>query len=130
MCDGHNEAVDDTAGEVNGSRLGRNHDGAGACSQVDASVTGGVVVDRLLPRTDDDVGIGEWPPPGARHGYGGHEDRHGQGRRAERPREASEQPGHGRMGANVVHDAQPVKGSVRYGRNLPSGGGFVPRSKC
>jgi hypothetical protein len=134
MRDRHDEPIDDEAGEVNRSRFGRNNHGAGGRVHVDATMTGGIVVGRGLPRPNDDVRFGERPQPSARRrcggGHGGGEHRHGQSDREQRLRQAGGEAGCTLLGSGVVHAAQPVKGSAGCDRNTPTGGQFVPRSRC
>jgi hypothetical protein len=66
MRNGQNETIDHPAGEANGSRFGRDHDRTRARGHVDASVAGRVVVDRRLPFTHDDMGVGQRPQPRVR----------------------------------------------------------------
>jgi hypothetical protein len=61
--DRQHRTIDHAPGEVHGSRLGRDDDVAGRRSDVDASMTGGVGIDGLLPLAHDDVRLANGPGP-------------------------------------------------------------------
>jgi len=68
VSDRQDRTIHHASGEVNGSCFGCDDDRARRCREIDASMTGGVVVDGLLPLSDDDVGLAEGPIPGRRGG--------------------------------------------------------------
>jgi hypothetical protein len=125
--DRQHRTIDHAPGEVHGSRLGRDDGVARRRPDVDASMTGGVGIDGLLPFAHDDVRLAYGPCPSR---VSGDRQRHADTRDDEKRRQVKGDPPDRQVDTGAMHRGQPVKGEGRDRQDAPNGGEFVPRSKC